>query len=63
MQQRNTRHYSIADRVNYYVKEIGDDLKPFDEIKDRIKADMEKKRSGGIAKAIIYKGRLLIKTS
>ena len=61
--QRNTKHYTIADRVNYYVKEIGDDLKPFDEIKDRIRADMEKKRSGGIAKAIIYKGRLLIKTS
>jgi hypothetical protein len=35
-------------------------LKPFEEIKDQIKADMEKKRNGGIAKAIIYKGRLLI---
>lgn len=62
-QQRETKHYSIADRVKYYTKEIGDDLKPFDEIKDRIRADMEKKRNGVITKAIIYKGRLLIKNA
>ncbi|MBQ6058364.1 MAG: hypothetical protein IJL34_11990, partial [Treponema sp.] len=59
-QQREMKHYSIADRVSYYSKEIGGDLKPFEEIKDQIKADMEKKRNGGIAKAIIYNGRLLI---
>lgn len=58
--QRKQKHYSVADRVDYYAKEIGNDLKPFEEIKDQIKADMEKKRNGGIAKAIIYKGRLLI---
>ena len=62
-QQRETKHYTIADRVNYYSKEIGGDLRPFDEIKDQIRADMEKKRNGGIAKAIIYKGRLLIKNA
>ena len=58
--QRKQKHYSVADRVDYYAKEIGNDLKPFEEIKDQIKADMEKKRNGGIAKAIIYNGRLLI---
>lgn len=58
--QRKQKHYSVADRVDYYTKEIGNDLKPFEEIKDQIKADMEKKRNGGIAKAIIYNGRLLI---
>lgn len=58
--QRKQKHYSVADRVDYYAKEIGNDLKPFEEIKDQIKADMEKKRNGGIAKAIIYNGRLLL---
>lgn len=58
--QRKQKHYSVADRVDYYAKEIGNDLKPFEEIKDQIKADMEKKRNGGIAKAIIYNGHLLI---
>lgn len=58
--QRKQKHYSVADRVDYYAKEIGNDLKPFEEIKDQIKADMEKKRNGGIAKAIIYNGRLLV---
>jgi hypothetical protein len=48
--------------VEYYASEIGKDLKPFDEIKDQIQADMEKKR-GTVVKAFIYKGRLLIKTS
>ena len=62
-QQKAIKHYSVSDRVEYYANEIGKDLKPFDEIKDQIQADMEKKRSGEIAKAIIYKGRLLIKTS
>ena len=58
-QQRETKHYTIEDRVKYYSNEIGNDLKPFAEIKDQIRADMEKKR--GIAKAIIYNGRLFIK--
>ena len=58
-QQRETKHYTIEDRVKFYTNEIGNDLKPFDEIKEQIRADMEKKR--GIAKAIIYKGRLFVK--
>ena len=61
-QQKAIKHYSVADRVEYYASEIGKDLKPFDEIKDQIQADMEKKR-GTVVKAFIYKGRLLIKTS
>lgn len=60
-QQRETKHYTIADRVNYYSTEIGGDLRAFDEIKDQIRADMEKKRGGGISKAIIWRGRLYIK--
>lgn len=60
-QQRETKHYTIADRVNYYSNEIGGDLRAFDDIKDQIRADMEKKRGIGIAKAIIYRGRLYIK--
>ena len=60
--QRKQKHYSVADRVDYYAKEIGNDLKPFEEIKDQIKADMEKKRNGeAVAKAIIYNGRLYIR--
>ena len=61
-QEKAIKHYSVADRVEYYASEIGKDLKPFDEIKDQIQADMEKKR-GTVVKAFIYKGRLLIKTS
>lgn len=62
-QQREMKHYSVADRVKYYATEIGGDLRAFDDIKDQIKADMEKKRNGGIAKAIIYHGRLYIKSA
>ena len=53
------KHYSVEDRVKHYAKEIGSDLKPFNEIKSQIKADMEKKR--GLAKTFIYKGRLYVK--
>ena len=59
-QQKAIKHYSVADRVEYYASEIGKDLKPFDEIKDQIQADMEKKR-GTVVKAFIYKGRFYIK--
>ena len=60
-QQKAIKHYSVADRVEYYANEIGKDLKPFDEIKDQIQADMEKKRNGAVVKAFIYNGRLYIK--
>jgi len=62
-QQKAIKHYSVADRVEYYANEIGKDLKSFDEIKDQIQADMEKKRNGAVVKAFIYNGRLYIKKS
>lgn len=62
-QEKAIKHYSVADRVEYYANEIGKDLKSFDEIKDQIQADMEKKRNGAVVKAFIYNGRLYIKKS
>lgn len=64
-QQREMKHYTIADRVKYYSDEIGGDLRAFDDIKDQIKADMEKKRglSKSLPWAVFYKGRLYIKKS
>ncbi|MGL4982252.1 MAG: hypothetical protein ACRC4W_05300 [Treponemataceae bacterium] len=36
-QQKSQKHFSVEDRINYYVKEIGGDLKSFEKVKTAIK--------------------------